>query len=199
MHPGLACVVIRDMLRDAFADYASFPLESHQIEVMPDNRPPPSCGDRFIAVYGDDWNPVTDDANTGLDYYLGVSCTLTIRSPKYPTWERGKSLYAKEYTGMGSVCLKIMTTVSQEVSFLTRIHALDEYVNEFYDETNDLYVGQVYEFPRWLGTDPSPVPAYADHFRATNEHLQDQGGESIMGYTMTVRFGKIRCSTIITN
>lgn len=192
MHTGLVSLAVRDLLRDSFLNYVRFPLKANQIEVMPDIRPAPFQGNYFISVYGNDWSSVEDDTNVGLDYQLGVSCSLTFRSPTYPMKTQGIELYAKQFAGMSSVCLKIAKTVSQNTSIAARMSAFEEYL-DYQDSSDSTYVGQMFEYLRFQGCDPNPIPVYSDHFSAKNEHLSDEAGEAIMGYVMTVRFNRARC------
>lgn len=196
MHTGLLCMAVRDTLRDALEDYARTPFRREEIEIMPDEKPPARCGEKFISVYGNDWSADEDDNNVGLNYLMGVSCTLTFRTTVYPQTHKGPEAYAKMFTGMASVCLKIAKEVSQYVNLFSRLQEYDEFL-EYYDPTNDVYVGNVFEYLRFQNCDPNPIPVYADHFSAENE--SGVGGEQIMGHIMTVTFGRARAGLILEN
>lgn len=198
MHPGLLCLAVRELLVDHFASYARLPLSNDVIKVMPDGKPPAYQGDWFIAVYGTDWSAVNDDVNRGLDYYLGVSCTLTRRMPYVPQDKRGPEIYAKDYVGMSAVCLRIIRAVALKTELFVKLQDLDEF-QTYSDEENSYasLVGNTYEYLRFQRCDPAPVPVGGDWFSAKNEHLADEAGETIMGYTMTVDFGKSRCGVLV--
>ena len=189
MHIGYLVLAVRNLLREKLCE-ASFPerpFAEAEIEVSPGGRPMSWSGERFIGVYGSNWSPAQADSNIGLDAYLGVSCTLTYRSPAIPQRKTGPHLYADLQRGMAAVCWEIAKVVSMtsgsttDVPLYTKLEELDGY--EQYS---------IFEYLRWMGTDPEPVPQYADWFSAKNEHLLDPMGTSIMGYSMTVRFGQAR-------
>ena len=189
MHMGYLVRAVRDVIRDAL-DSDSFVLgnwRDDEIDIMPDGKPPPWIGDKFIAVYGTDWAPAVDDTNVGLDAYLGVACTLTYRSPRVPQSKIGNVLYADLSTGMSEVCWRIMKSVAMqgssttEVPLFTKLAAIPGFTANSFSE-----------YLRWKSTDPSPVPVYAEWFTAVNQNLDDPLGLDVMGYTMTVRFGDAR-------
>lgn len=196
MHPGMLCEVVRGTLVTSFQDYIRFPLTADQILVMPDEKPPPFSGEHFISVYGNDWSAVTRDANVGLDYNIGVSCTVTYRSTKYPSWKKGDSMYGKVFSGMSSICLRIMEAISQRIAVQTLIATNEEYLT-YHDPANSIYNGMMFEYLRFQNCDPRPIPVYADHFSAMNEHQNDVMGESVMGYMMTVNFGEARFGIVL--
>jgi len=193
MHTGLLCVAVRDLLRDWFKDNPRCPLSSDVIHVTPDEKPFPYSGDTFIAVYGSTWSPVNDDVNVALDYMLGVTCTLTVRTAYVPNNKLGLEVYAKQYLGMSATCVEIMRAVSQNTTLFSKLAANKEYQYYSTPDDNGFVIGQLFEYLRYQGTDATPNPVYAEHFTAKNEHLMDDAGLAIMGYTMSVRFGKARC------
>jgi len=183
MDPGILSLAVRDLLRDHFSgdNFPLAPFAPEDIEVLPGPNPPPYVGNRFIAVYGSQWDPASPDVNVAIDGYLGVSCTLTVRSPTFPLSVQGVQLYAKEVTGMSRICYEITKAVTMKPDLYTR---LAEYSS---------YDSSVFEYLRWQGTDPAPIRVNADHFGAYNEHVEnDLNGTQTMGYTMTVRFGNAR-------
>jgi len=196
MHPGMLCTVVRTVLRSWFKDNIRCPINLESIEIMPDEKPTTFSGDTFISIYGSDWSPVTDDVNVAMDYYLGVTCTITRRTTAVPMWQVGPSSYAKAYDGLSATVVEIMRALSHKTSVLQALWQLPEY--KFYagDMTDPIranVIGELFEFLRFQGADANPQPVFADHFRAKNEHLAAEAGESIMGYTMSVTFGKARC------
>lgn len=189
MHIGYLVLAVRDVLRDNLnaENFAVEPFEPDEIEVTPDGRPPAYMGKRFIGVSGSNWSAMTDDSNIALDGVMDVTCTYTVRSPVYPQKKTGTELYAEVLTGMAAVCFQIMKTVAMTGGSTTGIplyDALKKYTS--YQEFS------VFEYLRWQSTDPSPQPVYDDWFTARNEHLEDEAGMRVMGYTMAVRFGGAR-------
>lgn len=194
MHPGMLTTVVRSLLVSWFRDNVRCPISEGCIEVMPDGRPATYSGDFFIAIYASDWSSVNDDTNVGLDYSMGVTCNITQRTTSVPNWSVGKSSYAKAYNGLSATCLEVIRAVSQKTAIYAELKKLPEYL---YYDNEDAFIGQMFEFLRFQSADPNPIPVYADHFRAKNEHLADEAGESIMGYTMSVTFGKARCGIVL--
>jgi hypothetical protein len=189
MHIGYLVLAVRDVLRERLSrDGLPFkPFDREEIEVSPDGRPPAYMGSRFIGVYGSQWSPAVEDSNVGLDALMGVSCTYTVRSPVFPQKKTGPVMYAEVLSGMCSVCWEVAKAVSMTGDSLTEIplyEALAKYP--------DYVPYSIFEYLRWEGCDPSPSPVTDEWFTARNEHLMDENGLSIVGYTMTVRFGGAR-------
>ncbi len=189
MHPGYLTIACRELLRDYLRSDATtaildLPFVDEEIQVTPKGRPPAVMGDKFIGIYASSWEPALVDANVAIDAYLGVSCVLTFRSTVYPQ-EQLEELYADVTVGMSAVCLKIMQCLAQNTSLYTELAELTNYSTYW-----------TFEFLRWMGTDAEPVEVYEDWFSAKDEHLLDPMGQSIMGYTMTVRFGQARAGLI---
>ena len=189
---GLLCNACVELLQEAFDQTASprlyFPREV--IKIMPDSKPPPYEGDYFLAVYGSSFGSALDDGNVSLDAYMGISVTLTLRTPKYPMGKIGSEAYAKAYRGMSSIMWKIMKTLDKKPALLTKVAAYEEY-DLIRDEG-----GQLFEYLRWANTDAAPLPVYDEHFSAYNEHLNDQAGLAIMGHTMTANFDRARAGNL---
>lgn len=189
MHIGYLVLAVRDVLRNNLnaENFAVEPFEPDEIEVTPDGRPPAYMGRRFIGVYGNNWSAMTEDSNTALDPVMGVTCVYTVRSPIYTQKKTGTVLYAEVLTGMTAVCWQIMKTVSMVGGATDKIPLFDA-LNR-YDGYQEF---SIYEYLRWQSTDAMPQPVYDDWFTAQNEHLEDEAGMRIMGYTMSVRFGGAR-------
>lgn len=189
MHIGYLVLAVRDVLRENLnaENFAVEPFEIDEIEVTPDGRPPAYMGKRFIGVYGNNWSAMVEDSNTALDAVMGVTCVYTVRSPVYPQKKTGTHLYAQVLTGMAAVCWQITKTVSMVGGATDKVPLFDALKNQ------DSYQQfSIYEYLRWQSTDAMPQPIYDDWFTARNEHLEDESGTRIMGYTMSVRFGGAR-------
>ena len=187
---GILCEACVEVLRDAFdpVTNARQPLHRELIDVMPDEKPPPFIGDYFLAVYGSDFSSPLEDANMALHASMSISVTLTMRSTPIPMDQMGRQLYVKRWTGMSSIMWKVMRTLDKNINIFAIIAAHPEFA-VLYDEG-----ARAFEFLRWRSTDANPRPAYQEHFSATNEHLEDESGTGIMGYTMTANFGGFRVS-----
>lgn len=189
---GLLCSAVVEELQAAFDPQfqSQYPLLPDMISVMPDERPPPHCGSLFLSVYGSDFSPSIPDANVSLDADLSLELCLTMRSTSFSTASFGREGYTAAYRGMSSIAWKIMTTLDKKPSVVSRVYAYPEYLvlRESY--------AQMYEFLRWRGTSARPEPVYEDHFRAKNEHLDEEGGEAIMGYKMTLTFGGVKAGNL---
>lgn len=189
MHIGYLTLACRDILRDYLRGDASTAIPDlafvdEEIQVTPQGRPPAVAGDKFIGIYGTSWEPAVVDSNVAIDAYMGVACVLTIRSSIYPQ-EKLEELYADVTVGMSAVCVAIMQALAQNPNIYTY---LSNYVNYKSYWT--------FEYLRWLGTDAEPFQVGDDWFSAKDEHLSDPMGQSIMGYTMSVRFGQARAGMI---
>lgn len=193
MHIGYLTIAVRDMLRDYFVSdfFPDDPFTELEIEVMPDGKPPPDCGKKFLAVYGADWSPAITDNNIALDAYLGVNVTLTYRSPQIPPRGQGSHVYAQVQKGMAAICYHIMKYIPMQSADITTVPLYN------YLAAQEDYVLSFTEYLRWMGTDAAPVPVFEDWFSAKNEHLMDPLGLDVMGYTMTVRFGQARAQFIM--
>mgnify|MGYP003129328101 CR=1 FL=1 len=68
MSIGRLMLSVRDELR------LKLELTEDECHVMPDGRPMPSCGQRFIAIYAHSWNASPDDFNAseGLVEWYGL-------------------------------------------------------------------------------------------------------------------------------
>lgn len=189
MHMGYLTLAARDVLRSALSpeNYQDVGFEDCEIDVMPDGKPPPFVGDKFIAVFGSEWSPAIEDQNVAIDAYLGITCQLTYRTAYVPPDALGTHTYANVQLGMTEVCWRIMKALSMQAgstvdvplyTALTKITGYAPY--------------SFVEYLRWSGTDPAPIPVYADWFSGVNEHQEDDNGLAIVGYTMSVRFSKAR-------
>lgn len=189
---GLLCSAVSEVLQEAFSSQgqATYPIVPEMIDVMPDERPPPHCGTWFISVYGETFDPAISDANASLDADLGIGICLTMRSTTFSTASFGRGMYAQAYTGLSSIAWKIMTTLDKKPSVIAKVWTYPEYVALRSENA------QMYEFLRWRSTSARPEPAYEDHFRAKNEHLDEEGGEAIMGWKMLLTFGGVKASSI---
>lgn len=179
----------RNALRKALNDdnYPQNPFLSTEIEISPDGKPFPACGNKFIGITGTSFEPAEPDNNVSIDAYLGFTCVLTYRTAVYPQKKLWLA-YADFQHGMSAVCWRIMTTLAamgretDSVSIFTELALLDGYV-----------AGTIFEYPRWFGTDPEPIAQDAEWFSAFNQNVNDVNGQGVMGYTMSVRFGNARC------
>ena len=189
MHIGYLTLAVRDVLRNALSpeNYQDVGFENCEIEVMPDGKPPPFVGDKFISVYGSDWSPAIEDNNVALDAYLGVTCQLTYRTAYVPPDAVGTHSYANVQLGMTEVCWRIMKALSMQSGSETDV-PLYTALTKITGYAPNSFV----EYLRWAGTDAAPIPVYGDWFSGVNEHLNDENGLSMVGYTMSVRFSKAR-------
>lgn len=160
-------VRVRNILRDNLSDL----LPPEHILIMPDGRPAPACGDRFIAIHATSWRPRPgdDDMNRGLSELFDFDCTITYRTPFIPQESIGDEIFLKSLEGMEALCRLIIICIHQNIDLL----GLDE-------------DGELLEYPRWAGTS-LPTPVGPDWFYSSPD--QGEGFEYIQsGLTMTVSF-----------
>lgn len=189
MHIGYLALAVRNLLREYLnnENFPDNPFKESEIEVTPQGKPFAFNGQQFLGVYGSSWSPATQDSNIGLDAYMGINVVLTVRSPVFSQKKTGVEMYANLQCGMAAICWHIAKSVAMTsgsttgVPLYAHLAALEGYVPY-----------SIFEYLRWSGTDPEPIPAYQEWFTATNEHLNDPLGQSIMGYTMSVRFAEAR-------
>lgn len=189
MHLGYLTLAVRNLLREYLGDgnFPANPFQESEIDVSPQGKPFAFNGQQFIGVYGASWSPATQDSNIGLDAYMGVNVVLTVRSPVFPQKKTGTEMYANLQCGMAAICWQIAKSVAMTSGSTTGVPLYDHLLAlEGYEQYS------IFEYLRWAGTDPEPIPAYQEWFSATNEHLGDPLGQPIMGYTMTVRFAEAR-------
>lgn len=168
-------IAVRNKLRVHLEDY----VPDNMIHVMPDGRPSPNCGQRFVAVYGSSWSPRSEDAdmNIGVAEEYGVVCTLSVRSPVVPQDDIGDELYVHQSQGMETICRKIREAIHQQ-----------------YDVVNDANTMTIenhgiLEYLRWKGTDASPRPVGPEWFYALDSPGVDSWEYAQSGLAMDVRFG----------
>jgi len=189
MHIGYLTLACRDLLRDYLrygGTYAiqDLPFVDEEIQVMPEGRPPAVAGDKFIGIYGSSWEPAVMDSNVAIDAYMGINCTISVRSTIYPQ-EKLEDLYADVSVGMSAIAVAIMKSLAQNTAIYTYLSSYTNYQTYW-----------TFEYLRWLGTDPEPQERGDEWFTAKNQHLLDPAGQDIMGYIMTVRFGQARAGMI---
>ena len=148
MSVGRLMLSVRDALR------LNMELTDDECHVMPDGRPMPSCGQKFIAVYAHSWNASPDDFNAseGLAEWYGVTCAVTFRTAHVP--------FDRYIPGIGleleDFCRRIISNVhlSQEILLRT-----NERIEEELSQSTAML-----EQIRWASADPSPQFVTGDWF-----------------------------------
>ena len=161
---------VRDHLR------IQMDLEDEECHVMPGPEPMPSCGQKFIAVYGHSWNASPDDFNASeaLVEWYGFTCAVSFRSSYVPFDRFGEELYVKALTGIEDFCREIMGNLHLNQSILNATNAL---INS---EQNPFHRDGMLEQPRWASTDANPMLVGGDWFSASPDDMA--------GLVMEVRF-----------
>lgn len=158
-------VAVRDHLR------SEMDLSAQECMVLPDPRPIPSCGQRFISIYGTNWSPSEGDNNRSLFENYDLACGVTFRSGYVPYDRMGDELYIKTIIGLEDFCRTITSHIHQNPSILTSTN----------EDIDDQFPGML-EYLRWEGTDASPRFVTGEWF--TSEDPQQTG------LFMEVRFGQ---------
>ena len=189
MSLGALLVAARDYLRTSNGLGTGWSAETGneftdaEIEVMPDARPPPRMGKKFVALYGIQWEPDHTDQNQGIDERLGIACALTFRNGHIPVDARGPELYVNAAVNMSDICRRIMVAIHQNIAVsITNTDALLSGTDK------------MVEYLRWAGTDPNPSPRDAMWFMTeSGEDSFDRFNEfQESGYVMEVRFRDAR-------
>ena len=150
MSIGRLMLSVRDEVR------LKLDLKEDECHVMPDGRPMPSCGQRFIAIYAHSWNASPDDFNAaeGLVEWYGVTCAVTFRSAYVP--------FDRHIPGIGlemeDFCRKIISTVHLNHNILLRTNEL------IAEELGQMTGTGMLEQLRWASCDASPTFVTGDWF-----------------------------------
>jgi len=145
-------------------------LAEDECHVMPDARPMPACGQRFVAVYAHSWNASPDDFNAseGLAEWYGISCAATFRSTHIP--------FDRFIPGIGldleDFCRRIMANLHLSQAVLLRTN---DRIEEELGQSSAML-----EQLRWASTDASPMFVGGDWFSSEDDKKT--------GLMMEVRF-----------
>ena len=148
-------------------------LKDEECMVMPDGRPIPSCGQRFISLYPTYWGPKEGDNNQALYEQYDIACVITFRTPLLPFDRIGENLIYEDspfpivYHTMEEWCRLVMVAVHMNTSIMG-------------EANKELATQGVAEYLRWAGNDPTPSFVDGSWFFAATEELA--------GLTQTVRF-----------
>ena len=171
MSLGRLLIATRDHLR------SELDLGDLECNVMPGPEPPPSCGQRFVSVYGSNWSAVSDDiqADLGVHESYDIVCAVTFRSSYVPFDKLGESLYTKRLVGIEDFCRKVMGKVHRNQTILQN-------VNSMIEDDHTSSSGGMLEQLRWVSTDPTPLPVTGTWFNSDEP--------SAAGLVMECRFNQ---------
>ncbi len=173
MSLGRLLLSVRDTLR------TELNLDPHECEVMPSAEPPPSCGQRFISVYGSTWGSESGQmfADRGIMETYDVTCAVTFRSNFMPFDRMGEGLYVNRLIGMEDFCRDIIRVIhiNPEVNVKT-----DELIDDDYGD-NSPEPHKMVEYLRWSYCDANPRSVDGDWFSTESSESS--------GLVMEVRFG----------
>ena len=172
MSLGRLLLSVRDTLREKLT------LNSLECEVMPGPEPSPSCGQKFISVYGTNWSSSSGSeyADRAVLESYDIACAVTFRSNYVPYDRLGEALYVNRLIGMEDYCRQIIDIIhiNQDINDKT-----DILIDEDYGDNAVAPHGMV-EYLRWSYCDSNPKPVTGSWFSA-----EDTSGS---GLVMEVRF-----------
>lgn len=167
----VACLVVRDLLRDLLPDFYTLPQHKEAAcRLMPDDRPAPGCGEEFIAIYGSAWRQ--GDSEDGYYWHesYGVAVAVTHRTGSVPFDRIGEVSIARDEPKY----------VKQLVPLETRIRQINQIIHTNYEEQaakfaaiitargQDPDVYAPYEKLNWSRSDSWPKLVGPNHFHATD-------------------------------
>ena len=171
-------VAVRDTLR------STLQLDNQTCRITARGpKPPPGCGDRFIAVFGLDWNPIDYYSNLAIDETYSVACGITYRAPYVPYDNEGEQLYVEAAESIESLARQIMATVHQNYDPILK------QANAYLTAKGSTY--NIFEPLRWQTTDAQPTPVGPDWFMASRGK-SESGGDEVAGLVMQVNFSGAR-------
>ena len=157
---------------------------------MPGPEPPPSCGQKFISVYGSSWSASGEDIyqDQGIYETYDLICAVTFRSSYVPFDLLGEELYVKRMLGIEDFCRRVIGHVHNSAAINTKVDEM--LVDDF--ETDAKTPHAMVEYLRWVSTDPNPLPVTGSWFNS------DETSSS--GLVMECRFNQAtRFSSFQTN
>lgn len=169
----------RDRLR------ANLNLIDEECRVQPGPEPPPTMGDRFVAVYGTRHEPISgeEDLHQGIAEEFGIACGVTYRVSAISFDRLGEELYIKTTSGLENICRDITAQLHQSINLITAANLLISGTNK------------IEEYLRWEGTDAIPDLKDAAWFQGTSDAIPDR----IVGLFMEVRLGQARRRQTLAN
>ena len=172
MSLGRLLLSVRDVLR------TELELVDGECEVMPSAEPPPSCGQKFISVYGSNWGADGGDtfADLGIVERYDVVCAVTFRSAYVPFDRLGEGPYVNRLIGMEDYCRDIIKNVHLNTEINTKT---DELINEDFG-FNSPNPHKMVEYLRWSYCDANPRSVTGSWF-GTEDSMAS-------GLVMEVRF-----------
>jgi len=174
MSIGRLLLATRDQLREKME------LLPEECNVMPGPEPPPSCGQKFISVYGSSWSASGDDIyqDQGIYETYDIVCAATFRSSYVPFDLLGEELYVKRMLGIEDFCRRIIGYVHNSTAINGKVN--DMLLTDF--ETSDKSPHAMVEYLRWVSTDPNPLPVTGTWFNSDDS--------SSSGLVMECRFNQ---------
>jgi hypothetical protein len=88
-------------------------LDDLECDVQPDGQPPPTFGERYLAVHPTGWGPGDTRIDYGLDEVYRVTVTITMRAPKAPRDRLAGEVFLKALTGMEKLARDVVKYLHQ--------------------------------------------------------------------------------------
>lgn len=159
---------VRDAIR------TTMKLRNEECRIMPGPKPPPSCGDRFVSIFGLEWAPGDPDIMRGIDEYYGVGVCISMRTAYLQFDDQGEEAYVRVGAGLEALTRRINTIVHQSIPIMQAANSL------LGNPTNGII-----EPLKWIGSDPNPTEVDDTWFGGV------KGAEpTIAGLTMQTNFGR---------
>lgn len=98
-------------------------LDPGVVGIRSNKKPPPSCGDLYVSVYGAGITSIQPDLNTGIDIGFSVGITVTRRTGYNPYDYVDEDTYLADVDGMESILWKCCGWLHQNWDWLAAINA----------------------------------------------------------------------------
>ena len=172
MSLGALLQATRDTLR------ASLSLPPSECDVRPGGQPPPTFGQRYVAVYGVSWANQTPTMQAGIDELYGVAAMVTLRTAQIPVDRLGGEAYIRPLIGIEALCRRVMVAVHMNYDLMNL-------ANSFIPNATHLFIQPLF----WSATDAEPELRDETWVWAKP---QEGKAPTICAMTMEIRFADAR-------
>lgn len=172
MSLGALLQATRDTLR------SSLSLSPQECDVRPGGQPPPSFGQRYVALYGTSWGNETPTMQAGIDEVYGVGAMVTLRVAQIPIDRFGGDAYIKPLIGLEALCRRVMLVVHMNYDLMAL-------ANSFLPDAPNLLEQPLF----WNSTDAEPNLRDEDWVWS---QAPEGKAPTVCAMTMEVRFSDAR-------